>query len=257
MKRQVWAFLGSIAAGAVTIAALVRAELLWALVSAFATVTFWLATRYWQSRSPIPFPYSFRWFLHVSRIAHTTKRLERILQPRMGERLLEVGPGIGTHALRVASAVAPGGLLVVLDVQREMLNGITRRAANGGITNIHPTNGDATHLPYADDVFDGAYLIGVLGEIPDQDAALRQLQRVVKPDGRLVIGEIFIDPDFSSLRVVRERVKQAGFLFCSKVGIGPAYLARFQRVTLPSESQDDRRNSCESSSALVHRSGPD
>lgn len=256
MKRQVWAFLGSIAAGAVTIAALVRAELLWALVSAVATVTFWLATRRWQRRSPIPFPYFFRWFLHVSRIAHTAKRLERILHPRMGERLLEVGPGIGTHALRVASAVAPGGLLVVLDLQRQMLGEITRRAANGGITNIHPTNGDATHLPYADDVFDGAYLMCVLGEIPDQDAALRELQRVLKPGGRLVIGEIFIDPDFSSLRVVRERMKQAGFLFCGKVGIAPAYLARFQRATMPTRVPDNRRNSPESPSALGDHPGP-
>lgn len=237
MNRQVWAFLGSIAAGAVTIAALVRAELLWALVSAFATVTFWLATRYWQRRSPIPFPYFFRWFLHVSRIAHTTKRLERILQPRKGERLLEVGPGVGTHALRIASAVVPGGLLVVLDVQRQMLNEVTRRAARREITNIHATNGDAMHLPFSDDAFDGAYLIGVLGEIPEQDTALRELQRVLKPGGRLVIGEIFFDPDFSSLRVVRERMKQAGFLFCSKVGIAPAYLARFQRATMPPESQ--------------------
>lgn len=243
MTRQVWAFLGTIAAGAATIAALVGAELLWALVSAFATVTFWLATRYWQSRSPIPFPYSFRWFLHVSRIAHTTKRLERILQPRKGERLLEVGPGIGTHALRVASSVAPDGLLVVLDVQRQMLNEVSRRAAKAGITNIYSTNGEATHLPYADDVFDGAYLIGVLGEIPDQEVALRELQRVVKPDGRLVIGEIFIDPDFSSLHVVRDRMKRAGFLFCSKNGIPPAYLARFQRAKMPSESGEPAQGS--------------
>ena len=233
MKRQVWAFLGSIAAGAVTIVALVRAELLWALASAFATVALWLATRYWNRRSPIPFPSYFRWFLHVSRVANSPTQLGRVLQPHSGERLLEVGPGIGIHALPVASSVAPDGFVAVLDVQREMLQDVNRRAAKAGITNIYSAQADATKLPYPDQVFDGAYLIGVLGEIPDQDAALRELQRIVKPGGRLVIGEIFFDPDFSSLRVVRERMKQAGFLFHSKVGIAPAYLARFERATMP------------------------
>ena len=49
-------------------------------------------------------------------------------------------------------------------------------------------------MPYADDSFDAAYLVTVLGEIPDQGAALRELRRVVKPGGRIVVGELFGDP---------------------------------------------------------------
>lgn len=153
-----------------------------------------------------------------------------ILQPLHGERLLDVGRGIGTHAFPMALCVGPTGRIVVLDVQHEMLGEIARRAADTGVTNIRSVQADATNLPYVDAVFDGAFLIGVLGEVPDQDTALRELRRVLKPAGRLVIGEIAFDPDFSSLSAVSARMARAGFMFDRKVGIPVAYLARFQRV---------------------------
>jgi len=49
--------------------------------------------------------------------------------------------------------------------------------------NIEPMLADARTLPFEDDSFDGAYLVTVLGEIPDQDAALRELRRVVRSGG--------------------------------------------------------------------------
>ena len=67
-----------------------------------------------------------------------------------------------------------------------------RRARRAGVHNIVASRGDAERLPYPDGQFDAAYLIGVLGEIPDQTAALRELRRVLKPEGRLVIGEFFV-----------------------------------------------------------------
>ena len=62
---------------------------------------------------------------------------------------------------------------------------ITRSAGpakKGSGTSIQPA-GDAQDLPYEDDSFDAAILITVLGEIPDQDAALREIARVLRPGG--------------------------------------------------------------------------
>jgi trans-aconitate 2-methyltransferase len=54
------------------------------------------------------------------------------------------------------------------------------------VTNITATQGDARRLPYGNAAFDAAYLVAVLGEIPDEDAALRELARALKPGGRLI-----------------------------------------------------------------------
>lgn len=91
------------------------------------------------------------------------------------------------------------------------------------------TQGDARELPYSDASFDGAYLTAVLGEIPDQDAALRELARVIKPGGRLVMGELFGDPHWVSPKRLSTRAESAGFEFRERTGTALGYFARFSR----------------------------
>ena len=230
VTRQEWAFLAAVGALVAMIASFVRGEIAWAGLSASTAVGSWVAARRWNRETPVPFPYAYRWFLHLPRPMQSPKQLAAILEPQRGEHLLEIGPGIGTHALRIASGVGPEGTVELVDVQREMLDGIEQRAHSRGIENLATRQGDAAHLPYPDQTFDGAYLISVLGEIPDGDGALRELHRVLRPAGRLVVGEVFVDPDFVSLRHLKERARKAGFTFDSKAGNALAYLARFDRV---------------------------
>src|SRR5207249_758970 len=79
-------------------------------------------TRYWSRTHPGPMPHLLRWTLYVPRGNQSSEHLKRILEPRSGERILEIGPGIGIHALPVASSLARGGTLDVLDVQQAMLD---------------------------------------------------------------------------------------------------------------------------------------
>jgi SAM-dependent methyltransferase len=202
-----------------------RGEPLWAAVCAVFALGADAAGRVWSRKSPIPLPYSMRWVLLLPRGPHSPDRIKSVLQPRSGERILEVGPGIGVHALPIAASLLPDGVLDVLDVQQKMLDDLRRRAVSRGLTNIVPQQGDAQKLPYHDHTFDAAYLIGVLGEIPDAAVALRDLRRVLKPDGRLLIGEVLIDPDFISLPALRKMASAAGFIFERKVGLSIAYCA--------------------------------
>ena len=173
-------------------------------------------------------PHLLRWTLTVPRGNQSPDHLRRILEPRNGESILEVGPGIGIHAIPVASSLARDGTLDVFDVQQAMLDDVMARARAQGITNIRAKQGDARRLPYGDGTFDAAYLVGVLGEIPDEPTALRELRRVLKPNGRLVIGEVFFDPDFVRFGALQARARQASFAFERKLGGGLSYLARFR-----------------------------
>jgi SAM-dependent methyltransferase len=228
MRASDWSGFAALAAFVGSVVELMRGRLGWALAFLLLGLAAALLTRYLSTRYPGPMPYLLRWALLVPRGGHSPEHLRRVLEPRRGERLLEVGPGIGIHALPVAAALAPDGGLDVLDVQQEMLDDVMRRAARAGITNIAPRLGSAHVLPYPDGAFDGAYLIGVLGEIPDGPAALRELRRVLKPQGRLVIGEVFFDSDFVRLGALAKLATAAGFVFERKVGGAQTYLARFR-----------------------------
>jgi SAM-dependent methyltransferase len=111
-----------------------------------------------------------------------------------------------------------------------MLDDLVRRAARAGLANIVARQGDAQRLPYRDSTFDAAYLVSVLGEVPDAALALRELRRVLKAAGRLVIGEMFVDPDFISLPALRKLATDAGFVFERRFGPWFAYAAVFRPV---------------------------
>jgi SAM-dependent methyltransferase len=228
MKRQGRAFFAEIVAGIVAVVAALCGNLLWAAVWAVFAVGAAIAARVWSRTDPGPMPYFMRWLLFTPRGPHSPQHLKRILQPRPGERILEVGPGVGIHAIPVAFSLLPNGILDVLVVQQEMLDELKRRAAKAGVTNIVSAQGDAQKLPYPDRIFDAAYLIGVLGEVPDGAAALGELRRVLKPAGRLIIGEVFVDPDYISLPTLKEKARDVGFIFVEKAGPGIVYLAVFR-----------------------------
>ena len=176
------------------------------------------AAALWWRKNPSACPYSQRFWVEAPHPFITRDRLGEILEPRPGERLLEVGPGTGYYALPMARALAPDGRLDVLDVQEEMLDHTLARAREQRIANIEPTRADATAMPYEDASFDGAYLVTVLGEIPDQEAALRELRRVVKPGGRIVVGELFGDPHMVTHGALVERADAAGLRLDRKLG---------------------------------------
>ena len=205
MRRHDWSGFASLGAAVLTLFELARGSPGWAVAWFVVAIVGALVTRYWSIRYPAPMPHLLRWTLAVPRGNHSPAHLQRILEPQRGESILEIGPGVGIHAIPVASWLAPHGTLDVFDVQQEMLDDVMARARAQGITNIRAKQGDARELPYRNGTFDGAYLVGVLGEIPDEHTALRELRSVLKPNGRLVIGEVFFDPDFVRFSSLKAR----------------------------------------------------
>jgi len=183
-----------------------------------AAVTALAGAALWWRRNPSACPYGQRFLVEVPRPFITQERLHEALEPEHGQTVLEVGPGTGYYTLGVALKVGPAGRVSVFDVQQEMLDHTMGRATSLGLGNVDPRRGNARTLPYADGEFDSAYLVTVLGEVPDQDAALRELRRVLKPGGRLVVGELVFDPHMVSERALRRRAAAAGLRFERRVG---------------------------------------
>jgi ubiquinone/menaquinone biosynthesis C-methylase UbiE len=172
----------------------------------------------WWRAHPSACPYGQRFWVKAPHSFITRGRLRAALAPEPGETVLEVGPGTGYYALPVGRWLEPSGTLHILDLQQEMLDHTMRLARMEGITNLEPRQGDARRLPYPDATFDAAYLVAVLGEVPDQDEALRELRRVVKAGGRIVVGELLGDPHMVGERSLRRRAIAAGLRFERRVG---------------------------------------
>jgi ubiquinone/menaquinone biosynthesis C-methylase UbiE len=188
---------------------------------ALAALTVGAAALWWR-RHPSACPYGQRFWVEAPHPFITRSRLLAALAPQPGETVLEIGPGTGYYTLDVARSCET---LHIFDVQQEMLDHTLRRASDAGVANLAVMQGDARSLPYADASFDAAYLVAVLGEIPDQDLALRELARVLRPGGRLVVGELIGDPHMVTSGALRSRATDAGLTFSRRVGPPFGYFA--------------------------------
>jgi ubiquinone/menaquinone biosynthesis C-methylase UbiE len=194
------------------------------LLGAAALAT--LGAALWWRKNPSACPYGQRVWVEAPHPIITRERLRSVLAPEPGERILEIGPGVGYYTLDMAEWVGLEGTIEIFDLQQEFLDHVGKRAVERGLANINPTQGDATALPYEDDSIDAVVLTAVLGEIPDPVAALRQIQRVLKPSGRLVVGELFGDPHFTTQSALKRQAEEAGLAWGEHSGNWFAYFAR-------------------------------
>jgi SAM-dependent methyltransferase len=113
-------------------------------------------------------------------------------QIRPGERVVDVGCGAGIDSLIAAKMVGPAGQVIGVDMTPAMLGKARRGAVEAGLTNVQFREGYAEALPAPDGWADVVISNGVLNLMPDKAAVLSEMARVLKPSGRLQIGDILV-----------------------------------------------------------------
>jgi SAM-dependent methyltransferase len=111
---------------------------------------------------------------------------------RAGESVVDVGCGAGIDSLIASGMVGPGGVVIGVDMTPEMLERANASAAEMGARNVAFRGGMAESLPVEDEWADVVISNGVMNLFPDKLAGLKEMARVLKPEGRLQIGDILV-----------------------------------------------------------------
>jgi SAM-dependent methyltransferase len=115
-----------------------------------------------------------------------------------GEKVVDVGSGGGIDSLVAARMVGPAGQVVGIDMTPEMLAKARAAAADSGIDNVEFREAYMEEIPVPDGWADVVISNGVLNLTPDKQKALGEMFRVLRPGGRLQIGDILVNREVPS-----------------------------------------------------------
>jgi ubiquinone/menaquinone biosynthesis C-methylase UbiE len=146
-----------------------------------------------------------------------------------GMKVLELGPGPGFLSVDASTRVGDSGRLYCLDIEPALITKVRRKVLREGLENVAPIVGDGERLPFAENSLDLAFLVCVLGEIPNRDAALKELHRVLRRDGVLSVSEMLPDPDYPLKKTTVARARKAGFEPAQEFGNLFAYTVNFRK----------------------------
>jgi SAM-dependent methyltransferase len=109
-----------------------------------------------------------------------------------GDIVVDIGSGSGFDSLIASTLVGPEGQVIGIDMTSEMLNKARSGAEAMGATNVEFREGLVENLPLPDDFADVVISNGVLNLTLDKSDTLHEWARILKPGGRLYVGDILV-----------------------------------------------------------------
>ncbi|MBD3159357.1 MAG: methyltransferase domain-containing protein [Candidatus Lokiarchaeota archaeon] len=178
-----------------------------------------------------PYEFSFTLMNPFRRFILSPSELLDRLQLAKDFCVLELGPGPGYFSPEVAKALTEGHLLLV-DIQKEMLERNRKRLQKQSIANAASIHGDGCSLPIGSDTCDVAFLVAVLGEVPQPRLCIREMGRVLRNGGLLSITEQPGDPDHLSIDTVCNLVESEGFTVLESLGKDKNFTVNFRLTSI-------------------------
>jgi len=112
-----------------------------------------------------------------------------------GETVLDLGCGSGIDSILAARQTGPAGRVLALDFLPEMLERTATAAAEAGLDNVEPVEGDMEAIPLPDAGVDHVISNGVINLAPRKARVLAECARVLRPAGRLTVSDLTVDDE--------------------------------------------------------------
>ena len=191
-----------------------------------------LVWRFISNRRSLPCPSWLSWMVEMDNPFTKTNRASVIiglLELQPGMKVLDAGCGPGRLAIPAAKVIGSQGELTALDLQPGMLARVEEKARPAGLSNIRLMQAGLGQGKLETNYYDRALLVTVLGEIPEQEAALQEIYQALKPDGILSVTEVIFDPHFQSRESVQRIASRVGFREAGFFGKRLAYTMHFKK----------------------------
>ena len=148
-----------------------------------------------------------------------------------GMTVLEIGPGKGSYTKALAKNILPDGKVYAIDIQESIINRLKKRIEKDNIENIIPKIDNVYNLSFEDSSIDRVIMIACLPEIPEPIRALKEIKRILKPNGLLSLSELLPDPDYPRRKTEIKWAETAGFKLDDRFGNWFVYQLNFKKKT--------------------------
>lgn len=134
----------------------------------------------------------------------------RFAEIEAGETILDLGCGAGIDSIIAAKRVGPTGRVIALDFLPEMLEQTAKAAADAGLQNVEPLEGEMEAIPLPDDSVDHVISNGVINLSPRKSRVLAECARVVRAGGKLTVSDLAVEENALPPEVLTHPAAWAG-----------------------------------------------